>query len=717
MTDRDLNDADSDRIARVAVPLAGGSAPTDGETLTAAERARLESFIDANLDTGRADVHSLAVRSRWFVALAATAAAIVVALLGGFVAQSPSAPLVNAPDVADDRPVLPTMLTWEQVRERFNDFDSTGNLDAAFVRHHVDQLALSDYAEAAARSADHLTSQDHYRRGLVLAEAGDHRRAISEFTSALHGDPGAVDVQASATLARIDSYIAIEPLTAVRELTGLLTDAGTGAPFAEGSVRLRRARAQFALGNRQLALADLDRLIGDSRAEHDHPLLRQTYGSKEQPLNLRGLILLDLGRANDAVDDFTAALAISPDNLDYLRNRARARMVSGDAKAARADLDRVHSLIAMGGHGAIERALPDFDVDVDGKKHPATYGAYVPTAAATIDADSTAKLPCIVYLHGGGGDAFNKQGTASIRAWTPVCEAKGYFCICPNALRRGWQRPSVDHSMKMIVAAIKDLATEHPVDVSRIILAGGSAGSDFSYTSGIQLQMKEAGITCIGCLPIVPGPPNMVGVNKGELARVAAFPFLHVCGRKDTIRKEGAWQAHCYLLEHGGDAAISGFVEMPDRAHEFPSTAELTRCIEWFESLATINDPKTWLPRATAAKERGDVLSESTWLHKVLNAEVTVDFVSAAERKGAQDRFGELAKQAATAWKQASEIDAEADAPQAIEATWQCMVRYRNFPEGARAAARFAELKSISGIIRTWSRWIAGNRWDPRQPD
>ena len=129
-------------------------------------------------------------------------------------------------------------------------------------------------------------------RGLARARLGDNDAALDDFAAALAYDPSALDARCNRA--------------------GLLADLGhTAAALAEYALALKAATRS------------------DDRAAVYHD---------------RGCVLRDAGRTDEALAEFDAALALSPDRLPTLEQRGRCRVTVGDFAGAAADFDRALSL-------------------------------------------------------------------------------------------------------------------------------------------------------------------------------------------------------------------------------------------------------------------------------------------------------------------------------------------------------------------------------------
>ncbi len=96
--------------------------------------------------------------------------------------------------------------------------------------------------------------------------------------------------------------------------------------------------------------------------------------------------------------------------------------------------------------------------------------AYVPGAAARGE-----PLPLLVFAHWFGG----KRNAARNAGYHEECEARGWFCVCPQlhgektVSRQAWGSIESQHDLVDVVAYMRD---QYHIDTTRIYLAGRSMG-------------------------------------------------------------------------------------------------------------------------------------------------------------------------------------------------------------------------------------------------
>lgn len=140
--------------------------------------------------------------------------------------------------------------------------------------------------------------------------------------------------------------------------------------------------AHLLLGDMQQSMEDLDTALANAGRDDGRRMWART---------LRGLALLRLSRANEALLEFNEALALAPNTVIVLLGRSCAIASLGDSAGAIADLARVikqepgnASALALRGEyyvklGNYEAAIDDFDQakSIAGGLYPATIASYL----------------------------------------------------------------------------------------------------------------------------------------------------------------------------------------------------------------------------------------------------------------------------------------------------------------------------------------------------
>ena len=175
-------------------------------------------------------------------------------------------------------------------------------------------------------------------RAQLAAAAGDHARAVNDYTAAI------------------------------------------GLDAKDPSAWMGRGSAQEALGQLEKALADYDEAIrlnpkdasgyynragaydqkGDSeRALADYDMALNLDSNFASAYNNRGLVYYNLGNYDKAVEDYTAALAVTPDDADVYYNRGAAYEQMGEDEKAAADYRKALELNP--GHQEAKASLQDLE--------------------------------------------------------------------------------------------------------------------------------------------------------------------------------------------------------------------------------------------------------------------------------------------------------------------------------------------------------------------
>lgn len=144
-------------------------------------------------------------------------------------------------------------------------------------------------------------------------------------------------------------------------------------------------------------------------------------------------------------------------------------------------------------------------------------------------ADDTARLPVVLVLHGGGGNAENAERTTG---FTPIARREGFLVVYPEGTGRlrttllTWNaghccgramERRVD-DVGFIAALLDTLARAYPVDPARIYATGMSNGAMMSHRLAMMLPGRLAAIgPVVGALfgdePPPRGPVSLIAVN------------------------------------------------------------------------------------------------------------------------------------------------------------------------------------------------------------
>ncbi len=187
-------------------------------------------------------------------------------------------------------------------------------------------------------TAETLTAQGFFERGVERAAKDDDRGALEDFTAAIERD--ATLAEAWANRGHAKSRLG-QPGGALADFDKAIELAPTLAPAWRS-----RGHLKVMLGSRDEALADLDRAI--ELAPRD--AVAWQY---------RGEVKATRGDTEGAILDFDQSLALRPDVAHVHLNRARLRAKKGDRRGALADYTRATELrpdfaLAWAGRASIE---------------------------------------------------------------------------------------------------------------------------------------------------------------------------------------------------------------------------------------------------------------------------------------------------------------------------------------------------------------------------
>jgi polyhydroxybutyrate depolymerase len=147
---------------------------------------------------------------------------------------------------------------------------------------------------------------------------------------------------------------------------------------------------------------------------------------------------------------------------------------------------------------------------------------------------ANARLPLVLVLHGGGGDADNAE---SMTGFTPKARKEGFIVVYPEGTSAfgdkllSWNaghccayamKNEVD-DVGFVRALIDTLARDYPVDTGRVYVTGMSNGGMMAHRLGIELPDSIAGIApVVGTLfgdeepPASPVPALMINGMRDE---------------------------------------------------------------------------------------------------------------------------------------------------------------------------------------------------------
>jgi len=222
---------------------------------------------------------------------------------------------------------------------------------AAKLRARRDEPGSIALLDRAAQIAP-TDPRNYLLRGEILAEAGDHERAITNFNRAITLDP--------------TSRAAYAGLAESFEALGRIEDAITACTAAlrldPNNAGLRYARAFYhrEKGDTEAEIRDLDRVIklrpnepyaiGDRAAAHaslgrskqaiaDYTRAMQLEPDESTFPSARSVLHLQAGALDLAIADLTIAIRLKPSSAAFSWSRAVARHASGDLEGAIGDYE------------------------------------------------------------------------------------------------------------------------------------------------------------------------------------------------------------------------------------------------------------------------------------------------------------------------------------------------------------------------------------------
>ncbi len=186
------------------------------------------------------------------------------------------------------------------------------------------------------------------------------------------------------------------------------------------------------------------------------------------------------------------------------------------------------------GQQRYDRALTMHELIHDGELR--SVGVYTPSSYRP-----GAPAPVIIALHGRFSSAQALHAQSGLAA---VAEAHGAILIYPETLAGVWNDgghtllnrsgPAADDA-GFIAATLEAVNADHPIDRSRLFVAGYDGGGAMTYSLACQRRLQIAGAVIVSTL--------MWDYQRDQCANARATPLLIVHGRRDE-----------YAPVRGGDA-------------------------------------------------------------------------------------------------------------------------------------------------------------------
>lgn len=189
----------------------------------------------------------------------------------------------------------------------------------------------------------------------------------------------------------------------------------------------------------------------------------------------------------------------------------------------------VVSAQSFGSPATAQTGLPagNFDRSLEVGGRSRTYHVHVPAGA-----DSSAGLPVLVMLHGGGG---NGKHAERVTGFSQLADEAGFIAVYPDGTGRMERRLTWNaanccayaHEVNVddvgfIDAMLDALSTEFAPDMSRVYLTGHSNGGMMTYRLGCQLAGRFAAIA-----------PVAGALNEEVCEPSRPVPMLIIHGEED----------------------------------------------------------------------------------------------------------------------------------------------------------------------------------------
>ena len=168
--------------------------------------------------------------------------------------------------------------------------------------------------------------------------------------------------------------------------------------------------------------------------------------------------------------------------------------------------------------------------------------------------------PLVIGLHGGGaGGADGKlvvgSGWQAMNFYQRRCDARGWICACPTALRAGWGGGANDD---LIDAIIEELSALYNIDENRVYLVGHSMGGGGTWVQGARTPERWAAIA----------PAASYGVRGLDAFGKTRTGFYVYHSADDPRTRIGGVRPRMKNLPGSGKDFV--YTELTDRGHAFP---------------------------------------------------------------------------------------------------------------------------------------------------
>ena len=172
--------------------------------------------------------------------------------------------------------------------------------------------------------------------------------------------------------------------------------------------------------------------------------------------------------------------------------------------------------------------------------------------------DPDRKYPLIIVMHGGFGD-----NNATCKYWDSKKIKNEFISVFTQGREvvGTFTRKYGKTGIEDINEIYRRVISEYPVDTSKIILAGQSAGG------GLAIQLTNNDIPATGLLLAFPAKPREFDYTKAVDFKNMNLKVIMVCGEKDQTFYAGQREMSAILDSAGVE---NRFISNPDLGHDFP---------------------------------------------------------------------------------------------------------------------------------------------------
>jgi poly(3-hydroxybutyrate) depolymerase len=167
-----------------------------------------------------------------------------------------------------------------------------------------------------------------------------------------------------------------------------------------------------------------------------------------------------------------------------------------------------------------------------------------------LPAGGAMKPPLMIILHGFGMTAADQQNSVKMDG---IADREKFIVAYPNAIDKNWDQAG-DSDWKFILAVLDSIDAKHPIDKSRVYLAGFSQGAGMAHAGGCRYADRFAAVAPVS------------GNIPADCKPARAIPLFLTFGTKDIATPQKFMQSASTW------AALDGCAATPTVIRPYPAT-------------------------------------------------------------------------------------------------------------------------------------------------